>query len=239
MNRRDHLKTLVLGTAGTGIALTGCEPITPAVEAEIAAEATSFYGRTPTETLHDERLHDETFFTEHERETLVVLANTIMPPSEHGDIIDAEVPEFIEFMAKDVPRFQIPLRGGLAMLDQQAKQLFGKEYKELSGAEQAEILDPIAYYEPDQLESERSAGQNLFALIRGLVCTGYFTSEVGVKDLGYKGNQANIWDGVPQEVLNRYADLGIGYEDAWIAKCVDQSQREVIAEWDDAGNLLT
>ena len=47
----------------------------------------------------------------------------------------------------------------------------------------------------------------------------------------------NIQDGVrPQDVLDQH---GVAYDPEWIAKCVDQSKRNVIAEWDDEGNLLT
>ena len=66
--------------------------------------------------------------------------------------------------------------------------------------------------------------------------TGYYTSEMGIKDLDYKGNQPNIWDGVPEEVLQKH---GVSYDPEWIAKCVDQSQRGVTAERDDDGNLIT
>jgi len=59
---------------------------------------------------------------------------------------------------------------------------------------------------------------------------------VGIKDLGYTGNAANVWDGVPQRVLDQH---GVAYDPEWIAKCVDQSKRDVVAEWDEEGNLLT
>ena len=75
-----------------------------------------------------------------------------------------------------------------------------------------------------------------FNLVRNLTMTGYFTSEVGIKELGYKGNMPNIWDGVPQDVLHQY---GLEYDKDWLEKCIDQSTRMTIAEWDDEGNLLT
>ncbi|NNE76845.1 MAG: gluconate 2-dehydrogenase subunit 3 family protein, partial [Pricia sp.] len=75
-----------------------------------------------------------------------------------------------------------------------------------------------------------------FYLMRGLTMTGYYTSKVGIADLGYKGNMPNVWDGVPQDVLDQH---GVAYDPEWIAKCVDQSKRNEIAEWDENGNLLT
>ena len=57
----------------------------------------------------------------------------------------------------------------------------------------------------------------------------------GVKDLGFQGNTANVWDGVPPEVL---AEHEVDYEPEWLAKCVNQDKRTEIAEWDSEGNLL-
>ena len=61
-------------------------------------------------------------------------------------------------------------------------------------------------------------------------------AEVGIKELGYKGNFPNVWDGVPQDVLDQY---GLEYDKEWLDKFVDQSKRNIIAEWDDDGNLIT
>ena len=48
------------------------------------------------------------------------------------------------------------------------------------------------------------------SLMRDLTATGFFTSEIGIKDLGYAGNKPNQWDGVPQDVLDKY---GLKYDD--------------------------
>ena len=57
-----------------------------------------------------------------------------------------------------------------------------------------------------------------------------------MKELGYKGNSPNVWDGVPQEVLD---DHGLSYDEEWLSKFVDQSKRLDIAKWDDDGNLIS
>ena len=59
---------------------------------------------------------------------------------------------------------------------------------------------------------------------------------MGWDDLGYVGNRPNIWDGVPEDVLKEH---GMEYEAEWLAKCIDQSKRDITAEWDEDGNLLT
>jgi len=75
-----------------------------------------------------------------------------------------------------------------------------------------------------------------FSLMRNLTLTGYYTSKIGIEELGYKGNMPNVWDGVPEDVLEQH---GLAYDEEWLAKCVDQSKRGIIAEWDNEGNLLT
>jgi hypothetical protein len=53
--------------------------------------------------------------------------------------------------------------------------------------------------------------------MRNLTLTGYYTTKMGIEDLGYKGNRANAWEGVPQEVLKGY-DMSYGKE--WLGKCL-------------------
>jgi gluconate 2-dehydrogenase gamma chain len=43
-----------------------------------------------------------------------------------------------------------------------------------------------------------------FDLMRNLTASGFFTSEVGVKDIGYVGNRPQLWEGVPADVLKQY-----------------------------------
>jgi hypothetical protein len=66
-------------------------------------------------------------------------------------------------------------------------------------------------------------GVAFFNRMRDLTATGFFTSEMGVKDLGYAGNQPNRWDGVPQDVLDQY---GVKYDERMLSECV---------KWEDAG----
>jgi hypothetical protein len=97
-------------------------------------------------------------------------------------------------------------------------------------------LDEIAYYDPNKNIDDYPQPVKWFNLVRNLTMTGYFTSEVGIKELGYKGNSPNIWDGVPQDVLDQY---NLEYDKNWLDKFIDQSKRNDIAQWDEKGNLIT
>jgi hypothetical protein len=48
-----------------------------------------------------------------------------------------------------------------------------------------------------------SQGIAFFTLFRDLTASGFFTSEMGIKDIGFMGNQPYDWKGCPPEVLAR------------------------------------
>ena len=237
MDRRDSLKSIFLGSLGTGLLLTGCNTDIATPTPEIAQAAEDYFGRTPEEAALIEELNSEQFFNEHEMETLHVLCALILPANEeYGSATDAGVPDFLEFIVKDMPYLQTPIRGGLMWLDHTSNATFNTEFKGASEDNQKAILDTIAFPDPEKSSWEQPVQVQFFSLMRNLTMTGYYTSEMGIKDLDYKGNQPNIWDGVPEEVLQKH---GVSYDPEWIAKCVDQSQRGVTAAWDDQGNLIT
>ncbi|WGK63874.1 gluconate 2-dehydrogenase subunit 3 family protein [Croceiramulus getboli] len=238
MDRRNSIKALVLGTVAGGLALHGCKPEgeEAAVEA-INIPENELFGRTPEEQEQIAELQAEQFFNDHELETLTVLSDLILPASDTaGSASEAGVPDFIEFMAKDYPPFQLKLRGGLMWLDHTSNTVFGAEFKSLTEAQQKEILDEIAFPDPKIPGNQQPPAVQFFSLVRNLTMTGYYTSKIGIEDLGYKGNQPNVWDGVPQEVLDQH---GVAYEPEWLSKCIDQNTRGEIARWDADGNLLS
>ncbi len=234
MDRRNSLKTLLVGSVAGGLMVTGCAPADSAKVAEEQPQIPG-YGRNENEKLHDQKILAEIFLNEHELETIAVLCDIILPSNaDFGSASDAGVPEFIEFIVKDMPDNQLPMRGGIAWLDSHSNKLHNLEFKKLTDAQQKAMCDTIAY--PGKTAPELLPGEKFFTRMRNLTMTGYFTSEIGVKDLGYKGNAPNFWDGVPQDILD---DHGLAYDKEWLAKCVDQSKRGDIAEWDEEGNLLT
>lgn len=233
MDRRESLKSMVFGSIAVGLTFESCITSTPKEVVEDKLWQYS-YGRTPKEADLDEELLAKDYFTATERETLSALANRILPPNEHGTIEEANVIPFIEFMAKDVPEFQITLRGGLMWLDGYCNGQFNTVFVGCTQEQQHAVLDIIAFPDPDARVQKQPV--QFFSLVRNLVLTGYFTSEVGIKELGYKGNQPNEWDGVPEDVLEVH---GMQYDPEWLAKCVDPATRGNIAEWDADGNLIS
>lgn len=240
MNRRESFKTMLIGmVAGATVgATTACQPDNKeAATTNTAGGENGLYGRTPREKAHDQAVMAAEYLNEHELTTIAVLCDIILPDSEKaGSAIDAKVPDFIEFIVKDIPNHQLPMRGGLMWLDTESNRRFNKVFADCSNTQQIAIIDDIAYPDPNNEKPEMAPGRRFFNLMRNLTITGYYTSEMGIKDLGYVGNYPNVWDGVPPEVLAKHE---VDYDPEWIAKCVDQSQRDVQAEWDEQGNLIT
>lgn len=240
MNRRESFKTIILGMvsgATVGSVTTSCQPDTNTTTETGATEELGLYGRTPREIAHDQKILSEVFLNEHELETIAILCDIILPATPTaGSATEAGVPEFIDFIVKDMPQHQLPMRGGLMWLDTEARRRFDQAFKACGAKQQMAIVDDIAYPDPDGEKPNMAHGIEFFNLMRNLTLTGYYTSKIGIEDLGYIGNFANTWDGVPPEVLAKH---DVDYDPEWVAKCVDQEKRNVKAEWDDEGNLIT
>lgn len=207
MKRRDSIKAIALTAISSGVLLQSCD--TNKKETAATPVKTSGIDRHPSELVRDEKLLSEKFFDEHEMNTIKVLIDIIIPKDESsGSATDAGVHHFIEFIVKDMPRHQLPLRGGIKWLDVQCLKRYNKNFVECSSQNQLVIVDEIAY--PSTAKPEMKQGVTFFNLLRDLTATGFFTSEIGLKDLGYAGNKPNQWDGVPQDVLEYY---GLKYSD--------------------------
>ncbi|PAU93929.1 transcriptional initiation protein Tat [Aliifodinibius salipaludis] len=192
MDRRELLKTLSLGTLAAGFAMTGCK-----ISPEETAKEHKFWKHVTEEDLEK---WETQFFTDHEFETVRQLANMVIPADEHsGNAEDAGVPEFIDFMMLDRPENQTPMRGGLSWLDVQCQKMFEDRFINCSDQQKRKILDKIAY--PDSAKPEMQAGVNFFNQFRDLVATGFWSSKMGIRDIGYRGNQPYNWQGCSDEAL--------------------------------------
>ncbi|MES3016328.1 MAG: gluconate 2-dehydrogenase subunit 3 family protein [Bacteroidota bacterium] len=226
MNRRDSLKALAVGTVSVGTLMTSCDK-KEGTDSK-AAGAAGVYGRTPDEKLIDEKLMAAKFFTAAEFNTITVLGDIIIPKDDHsGNASDAKVADFIEFIVKDQPDLQLPMRGGLKWLDIKSLKMFKKSFTDASADQRIQLVDLIAY--PDKALPENKAGVSFFDTIRGLTATGFFTSKIGIEDLGYKGNQPNAWDGVPDDVLKQF---GLEYDAKTLEQCLKAEDRGKIMTWD-------
>ncbi len=217
MDRRKSLKLIVTGAITAPLAIAGCKTDDKKTVEVKANEPVFNLDRNPDELKYEKGLlAQENFFSEHEFATIAVLADIIIPKDEiSGSASEAKVADFIEFIVKDMPDHQIPMKGGLRWLDMQCLKRYEKSFKDCSHAQQIELVDMIAY--PKKAKPEMSQGVKFFSLMRNLTATGFYTSEIGVNDLGYAGNKPTQWNGVPDDVLQKYK---LAYSEKELKECV-------------------
>lgn len=215
MDRRKSIKTLFVGTVGAGVLVEACKS---ADKKAIAASAeAALEDRMQEEKDHLLKMEKEDkFFTPNEMATIALLSDIIIPKDAiSGSATEAKVPDFIEFIVKDMPSHQTPLRGGLRWLDMHCLKQYEKAFKDCDTKQQIAVVDEIAY--PEKAKPEVKQGVAFFNLMRDLVATGFYTSEMGVKDVDYKGNTPNQWNGVPDDVLKQYK---LSYSEREMKECV-------------------
>jgi len=234
MDRRENLKLIMAGTLASRLVWTGCSTETKVVQAPVKAYIPP-YARTDEELKILREIDEFTFFNEFELAKLNVLIDIIIPSDENSvGAKEAGVIDFLEFIMKDQPDNQTLMRGGLIWLDFTADEAFGKYFLEITSENQKQILDLIAY--PDTAEPRFQNAVLFFNLLRNLTATGYFTSQAGLTYLGYRGNTPNVWNGVPQEVMEKH---GVSLDSKYLEVYLKPEERDITAQWDDNGNLIT
>lgn len=220
MDRRDSLKALLVGGISTTVLLDACKQ--PAKEGAENTENKDGKGPDESDRMAEEKLANKQlrempkFFNENEMATITILGDIIIPKDDvSGSASDAKVPDFIEFIVKDMPEHQVPMRGGLRWLDMQCLKRYNKAFKDCNHTQQMEMVDEIAW--PKKAKPEMQQGVAFFNLMRNLTATGFYTSEIGVKDVGYKGNAPNQWNGVPDDVLKQY---NMAYTEKELKECI-------------------
>lgn len=216
MDRRKSLKLIATGAIAVPAVIAGCK--TDDKKTTVAKDETKFnLDRNPDELKYEKKLlAEEKFFTEHEMATISVLANIIIPKDDiSGSATDAKVPEFIEFIVHDMPQHQVPVRGGLRWLDMQCLKRYERSFKDCNHDQQIELIDMIAF--PEKAKPGMKQGATFFSLMRNLTATGFYTSEIGVKDIGYSGNTVTQWNGVPEDVLKQFK---LAYTEKELKECV-------------------
>ena len=216
MDRRKSIKALLIGTASTAVLIGSCNTKDKPTAAVEDVKKLDEDDRMPEEKVVNKKLREDKFFTASELAAITILADIIVPKDAiSGSASDANVADFIEFIVKDMPEHQIPMRGGLRWLEMQSLNRFEKSFVAITEPQRIEIIDEIAY--PDKAKASMKQGVAFFNLMRNLTLTGFYTSEIGVKDIGYQGNRPNQWNGVPADVLKQY---NLAYTEKELKECI-------------------
>jgi hypothetical protein len=129
------------------------------------------------------------FFSAHDYKTLQALCQSIIPAdSDSGGAIEAGAPEFIDLLTSENADYQRILGGGLLWLDSECSNRYDKTYLDCAPQQQKEILDLIAYKKTAVANPALNTGVEFFSFLRNMTADGFFTSEIGIKYLGYIGS---------------------------------------------------
>lgn len=129
------------------------------------------------------------FFDAPSYKTLQALCETILPAdADAGGAVEAGAPEFIDLLTSENAEYQSKLGGGLAWLESRCKTHYSKAYLACSEQQQKETLDLIAYRKNAENDQGLTQAVEFFSLLRSMTADGFFTSKIGIKYLGYKGN---------------------------------------------------
>ncbi|MBI3567406.1 MAG: gluconate 2-dehydrogenase subunit 3 family protein [Gemmatimonadetes bacterium] len=214
VNRRDALKAIASAAAITMIGAEASAQGTPkpAAATAPAAQAPVQITRGPRGDAWDpDLIHPKSDWprklTASELATLAALCDVIIPadaksPSASSQGAHHYINEHVSAPGAGYERDLVRVRGGVSWLNVESERRFAKTFVKLSASQKTTICDDICY--APKAKEEFKAGARFFSLVRNLTATAYYTTDAGMKDVGYVGNVASMkWELPPKAVLDK------------------------------------
>jgi len=121
------------------------------------------------------------FFSAAEYAMVERLAEIIIPSDGTPGAKEAGVAEFIDFMVASDVEAQYGFRTGLTWLNAHSEHTAGRPFLELSAGQQMSLLEPLGF--KDKARPGEEDGRRFFGMFREYTVTGFYTSEIGFKEL--------------------------------------------------------
>jgi hypothetical protein len=191
VSRREAVKRVI----GLSIALSALEL------SSFGAAGAQGIGRDPN--LHKKDIPWDRVMTPEEKRAATALGDIIVPADQYGPAASAVgVPDFIdEWVSAPYEQQQTDakiIRPGLAWIDNESRNRFGKPYADATIEQQTAIVEDILR---DGTEAHKKA-RGFFGTFRDRVTGGYYSTVEGWKAIGYVGNTPMAeFPGPPPEVL--------------------------------------
>jgi hypothetical protein len=144
-------------------------------------------------------------FTEAQRQTAAALCGLVIPADEQSPSaaqlgVHLFIDEWISAPYPEHTKDRRLILEGLAWLDREAKQRFGRTFVQASATQQQRICDDICWQQKAAPRFAQAA--KFFARWRDLTAGGFYTTPEGAKDLRFVGNTPSpTFDGPPIAVL--------------------------------------
>ncbi len=130
------------------------------------------------------------FFKLDEFRTVEILTEMIIPTDDQPGAREAKVANYIDFVVYSASEFEPSLQkqwiDGLAELNRESGQKYGKRFPELSGSQREAMLTAMSLPEHDP--HAEHPGFPFYRTLKGMTVEAFYSSKVGLIDvLGYKG----------------------------------------------------
>ena len=137
---------------------------------------------------------------EREYRTLERLTDLIVPV-ENGapGALAAGAAAWIDTISSENDQLRAIYKDGLAWLDAAIKQRGGTDFLSATLTDQAALLDLIAYRRNQS--PELAAGIEFFTWVRRMTVDAFYTSEIGIRDIDYRGNSGMTSYPSPTEAI--------------------------------------
>ena len=179
VSRRDLLRGIALSVTMGGLSAEAAQHVHSVAAAEKSATG----------------VYKPALLNAHEYATLQKLGDYIIPGS-----TQAACPDFIDLLASQNPDLAAIYTGGIFWLDAEMQRRYGANFVTAKPADQIALLDLIAYRKNES--PELGPGIRFFDWARKMIVDAFYTSPVGIKDLGYLGNTAVSKFEIPPEALD-------------------------------------
>ena len=186
ITRRDVLRRLGLTLMATGVLdRVSAQEIHHLALAEQSAKGGSY---TP-KALND-----------HEYRTLVRLTDFIVPV-ENGKpgAVAAGAAAWIDMLASENAQLKSIYTRGLAWIDEAMKKRGAADFVSATPEQQTPLLDLVAYRRNQSPELD--PGIQFFTMARRMTVDAFYTSEIGIADIDYRGNRPQATYPEPTEAI--------------------------------------
>jgi hypothetical protein len=186
ITRRDALRRLALVLTATGIV----DRVAAQEVHQMTSQAQAAAGGTYTPKG----------LTPHEYTTLERLTDLIVPV-ENGapGAVAAGAAAWIDMLTSENDQLKTTYATGLAWLDSAMKQRGAEDFISASADDQTALLDQIAYRR--NTTPELAPAVQFFTWARRMTVDAFYTSEIGIRDIDYRGNTALVSYPEPTEAI--------------------------------------
>jgi len=179
VSRRDALRKMAIGGAAAVTAPLWVQALALAAE-QHAAHYQASAARTAAWKPKS--------LTAAQNETVITLAELIIPQTETAGATKANVNRFIDAVIADAsPADRQKFADGLAWVDARSQRDAGAPFAKATAPQQTALLTALSTNKTPTPEEQ--PGVDFFKAIKSLTITGYYTSEVGTREeMGDDGN---------------------------------------------------